>query len=216
MEFLRKLVEIIIRKHRQLKRLYRAVFVLSCIVVFVTSYALTLPAITLDRETAEASAGIGGFEVQGQAAPESGESDEGTDEDRDGAEAQSQEENDADPGSGTESNTETDARSDPGSGQDTDAGYDREEAAGTESAAAEGTDRDSAQAQEPGGAANAGTAGTQTAPVQEPEGALRVLLRRTLHRWTGTTAAWSAINRRQQTGNFLKRPRKPQIFTLTM
>lgn len=176
MEFLRKLVEIIIRKHRQLKRLYRAVFALSCIVVFVTSYALTLPAITLDRETAEASAGIGEWEVQGQAAPESGESDEGTDEDRDGAEAQSQEENDADPGSGTEtgteSNTETDARSDSGSGQDTDAGSDREEAAGTESAAAEGTDRDSAQAQEPESADDAGTAGTQTAPVQEPEGAL--------------------------------------------
>ena len=102
MEFLRKLVEIIIRKHRQLKRLYRAVFALACIVVFVTSYALTLPAVTLDRETAEASAGIGEFEVQGQAAPESGESGGSTEEDQSEADARSQEESEEDAGSDPE------------------------------------------------------------------------------------------------------------------
>ena len=204
MEFLRKLVEIIIKKHRQLKRLYRTVFALACIVVFVTSYALTLPAVTLDRETAEASAGIGGFEVQGQASQESGESGGSMEEDQSEADAWSQEESEADAGpdleadsetnsetdtetniesdtetniesdteTDTESNTETDARSDSGSGRDSDAGPDGEEAAETESAAAEGTDRESTDPQEPGGAADAGTAGTQTAPVPEPEGTL--------------------------------------------
>ena len=204
MEFLRKLVEIIIKKHRQLKRLYRTEFALACIVVFVTSYALTLPAVTLDRETAEASAGIGGFEVQGQASQESGESGGSMEEDQSEADAWSQEESEADAGpdleadsetnsetdtetniesdtetniesdteTDTESNTETDARSDSGSGRDSDAGPDGEEAAETESAAAEGTDRESTDPQEPGGAADAGTAGTQTAPVPEPEGTL--------------------------------------------
>ena len=58
MEFLQKLIEIIIRKHRQLKKLYRVIFALACVVVFVTSYALTLPAITLEKRVAQGMPGI--------------------------------------------------------------------------------------------------------------------------------------------------------------
>ena len=158
MEFLRKLVEIIIKKHRQLKRLYRTEFALACIVVFVTSYALTLPAVTLDRETAEASAGIGGFEVQGQASQESGESGGSMEEDQSEADAWSQEESEADAGPDGEEAAETESAAAEGTDR--------------ESAAAEGTDRESTDPQDPGGAADAGTAGTQTAPVPEPEGTL--------------------------------------------
>ena len=54
MQFLQRLIENFIKEHVRRKRLYRVVSVLACIVVFVTTYAMILPAITLDRATAEA------------------------------------------------------------------------------------------------------------------------------------------------------------------
>ena len=58
MQFLQRLIENFIKEHVRRKRLYRVVSVLACIVVFVTTYAMILPAITLDRETAEEQPGI--------------------------------------------------------------------------------------------------------------------------------------------------------------
>ena len=58
MQFLQRLIENFIKEHVRRKRLYRVVSVLACIVVFVTTYAMILPAITLDRATAEEQPGI--------------------------------------------------------------------------------------------------------------------------------------------------------------
>ena len=58
MQFLQRLIEIILQKHRQMKRLYRVIFVLSCVVVFITTYALILPAITIDRDAANRMTGM--------------------------------------------------------------------------------------------------------------------------------------------------------------
>ena len=44
--------------NRRMKRWQRVVSVLAAIVVFVTTYSLVLPAITLDKETASTQAGI--------------------------------------------------------------------------------------------------------------------------------------------------------------
>lgn len=58
MQFLQRLIEIFIKEHGRRKRLYRVISVLACIVVFTTTYAMILPAITLDQETAEEQPGI--------------------------------------------------------------------------------------------------------------------------------------------------------------
>ena len=58
MDFFNKLAEQFIRVNRRMKKWQRVVSALSAVVVFVTTYALVLPAITLDKETADAQAGI--------------------------------------------------------------------------------------------------------------------------------------------------------------
>ena len=58
MNFIDKMVEQFMKVNRRMKRWQRVVSVLSAIVVFVTTYALVLPAITLDKETATTQAGI--------------------------------------------------------------------------------------------------------------------------------------------------------------
>ena len=58
MEFLNRIVERFIRANRKLKRWQRAVSLLAAAIVFVTTYALVLPAITLDKETASTQSGI--------------------------------------------------------------------------------------------------------------------------------------------------------------
>ena len=58
MDFFNRMVEQFIRANRRLKRWQRAVSVMAAVVVFATTYALVLPAITLDKETASAQAGI--------------------------------------------------------------------------------------------------------------------------------------------------------------
>ena len=89
MQFLQRLIENFIKEHVRRKRLYRVVSVLACIVVFVTTYAMILPAITLDRETAEEQPGIeveaAGEEIDpdGDEADESGESEESSGEESD-------------------------------------------------------------------------------------------------------------------------------------
>ena len=58
MDFFSKLAEQFIIANRRLKKWQRVVSALAAVVVFVTTYALVLPAITLDKETASAQAGI--------------------------------------------------------------------------------------------------------------------------------------------------------------
>ena len=58
MDFFNKLAEQFIIANRRLKKWQRVVSALAAVVVFVTTYALVLPAITLDKETASAQAGI--------------------------------------------------------------------------------------------------------------------------------------------------------------
>ena len=58
MEFLKELFYKLLQKHRRLRRIYRTFFSLACIVVFVTTYALILPALTIDRENATAQTGM--------------------------------------------------------------------------------------------------------------------------------------------------------------
>ena len=58
MDFINKLAEHFITVNRRLKRWQRVVSLLAAVVVFATTYALVLPAITLDKETASTQAGI--------------------------------------------------------------------------------------------------------------------------------------------------------------
>ena len=58
MKLLDKMVEYFIRMNRRMKRWQRVVSVLSAVIVFITTYALILPAITLDKDTASTQAGI--------------------------------------------------------------------------------------------------------------------------------------------------------------
>ena len=67
MKLIDKMVEYFTRLNKKMKRWQRVVSVLSAIVVFVTTYALILPAITLDVDTASTQAGI---EVAGENEPD--------------------------------------------------------------------------------------------------------------------------------------------------
>ena len=58
MSYLNKLIDQFIKLNHRMKKWQRVVSVLSAVVVFVTTYALVLPAITLDKETASAQPGI--------------------------------------------------------------------------------------------------------------------------------------------------------------
>ena len=58
MNFIDKMVEQFMKVNRRMKRWQRVVSVLAAVVVFVTTYSLVLPAITLDRDTASTQAGI--------------------------------------------------------------------------------------------------------------------------------------------------------------
>ena len=58
MNFIDKMVERFLKLNRRMKRWQRAVSVMAAVVVFATTYALVLPAITLDKDTATTQAGI--------------------------------------------------------------------------------------------------------------------------------------------------------------
>ena len=58
MKLLRELIALILKEHEKLRRLYKAATVLACIVVFVTTYVLMLPAITLDKKAASQQTGL--------------------------------------------------------------------------------------------------------------------------------------------------------------
>ena len=58
MSFLDRLMEHFAKINRRMKRWKRVISALSALVVFCTTYALILPAITLDKETASAQPGI--------------------------------------------------------------------------------------------------------------------------------------------------------------
>ena len=58
MNFIDKMVERFIKLNRRMKRWQSAVSVMAVVVVFAMTYALILPAITLDRDTAMAEPGI--------------------------------------------------------------------------------------------------------------------------------------------------------------
>ena len=58
MNFIDKMVERFIKLNRRMKRWQRVVSVMAAVVVFATTYALILPAITLDTDTATTQSGI--------------------------------------------------------------------------------------------------------------------------------------------------------------
>ena len=58
MNFIDKMIDRFIKVNKRLKRWQRVVSVLSAVVVFITTYTLVLPAITLDKETASTQAGM--------------------------------------------------------------------------------------------------------------------------------------------------------------
>ena len=58
MNFFNKMAERFIKANRSLKKWRRVVSVLAAIVVFVTTYAMVLPAITLDKDTASTQSGM--------------------------------------------------------------------------------------------------------------------------------------------------------------
>ena len=58
MNFIDKMVEHFIKLNRKMRRWQRVVSILGAVVVFVTTYTLVLPAITLDKETASTQAGM--------------------------------------------------------------------------------------------------------------------------------------------------------------
>lgn len=58
MNLFNKMAEKFLTANRRLKKWQRVVSVLAAVVVFVTTYALVLPAITLDKETASTQAGM--------------------------------------------------------------------------------------------------------------------------------------------------------------
>ena len=58
MSFLDNLIERFIKINRKMKRWQRFVSAVSAVVVFITTYALILPAITLDKDTAQQQPGI--------------------------------------------------------------------------------------------------------------------------------------------------------------
>ncbi len=130
MKFLERLIEIILREHRRLKRLYRVIFALACVVVFVTTYALTLPAISIDKETAARMAGMKAGApqtrtVMGWASEETGATDQAA--------------NAAEPGEASGSESERDSADEAGS--DETGGSDSnttENAGGDESESADG------------------------------------------------------------------------------
>ena len=58
MDFFNKMADMFIKANRRLKRWQRVVSALSAIVVFITTYSLVLPAITLDKDTASTQSGM--------------------------------------------------------------------------------------------------------------------------------------------------------------
>ena len=68
MNFLEKLVNALFTVHGRTKRWHKVVSVMAAVVVFVTTYALILPALTLDESTASDEPGIILEETQ-EAAP---------------------------------------------------------------------------------------------------------------------------------------------------
>lgn len=58
MKLLKEIIALILKEHEKLRRLYKAATVLACIVVFVTTYVLMLPAITLDKKAASQQSGL--------------------------------------------------------------------------------------------------------------------------------------------------------------
>lgn len=64
MDFLLKKIEQILRYQRKWKKWQKVVASLACIVVFITTYALILPAITMDRDEAQSQGGISWEDMQ--------------------------------------------------------------------------------------------------------------------------------------------------------
>ena len=73
MSFLDNLIERFIKINRKMRKWKRFVSAVSAVVVFITTYTLILPAITLDKDTAqqqpgiEVAASVGNVEKSGDA-----------------------------------------------------------------------------------------------------------------------------------------------------
>ena len=187
MQFLQRLIEIILKEHRRLKRLYRVIFVLACVVVFITTYALTLPAITIDKETAARMGGMqtGTSQYRGGMGKASDETATGDGSEQGGSPADSEADSEG-------LSSADDAE--PGEAAD-DSGFNEESGGGSgEDAAGEDPD---------GGAAGSGAA--DGAEAETSAGPLRAqgTMRRTAQAMTG--------NRRQLTGpgKVLRQPGRP-------
>ena len=63
MNFIDKMVERFMKLNRRMKRWKRAVSVMAAVVVFVTTYMMILPAITLDVKAASTQAGMESVET---------------------------------------------------------------------------------------------------------------------------------------------------------
>ena len=57
-EWLKKIVQYYLENHRKLSRWKKVVSIMAALVVFVTTYALILPAITVDKESSTPDKGI--------------------------------------------------------------------------------------------------------------------------------------------------------------
>ena len=64
MDFLLKRIEQILRYQKRWKKWQKVVASLACVVVFITTYALILPAITMDRDEAQSQGGISWEDMQ--------------------------------------------------------------------------------------------------------------------------------------------------------
>ena len=64
MDFLLQKIEQILRHQKRWKKWQKVVASLACVVVFITTYALILPAITMDRDEAQSQGGISWEDMQ--------------------------------------------------------------------------------------------------------------------------------------------------------
>ena len=109
MNHLDKIVEHFMRMNKKLKRWKRGVSALAAIVVFVTTYALILPAVTLDVNTASTQAGIDIAESEPVVTESAGEVDPEEPQAEEPEEVQEEQEQNEDPAEASddeESNTE--------------------------------------------------------------------------------------------------------------
>ena len=123
MNFIDKMVERFMKLNRRMKRWKRAVSVMAAVVVFVTTYMMILPAITLDVEAASTQAGMESVETapaSTQAGMESVETAPEQEENKESFGAEQEEDSGSDSGSREAEEEQDDADHSDAAGEDTD------------------------------------------------------------------------------------------------